>query len=106
MSRAIDDITRITKRFRLGGGLEQLRAEAEDRGVKMRTPQLWSETRFAPHAAVVLEAFQTNMGLMEAVMERQIPFCPSKSAADDMKADVRILKGNAKLCSESISVDG
>ena len=106
VSRVIDDITRITKRFRLGGGLEQLRAEADDRGVKMRAPQLWSETRFAPHAAVVLEAFQTNMGLMEAVMERQIPFCPSKSAADDMKADVRILKGNAKLCFDSISLDG
>ena len=90
----IDSITRISKRFRLGAGLEQLRAEAEDRGVVMRSPQLWSETRFAPHAANVLEGFRGNLALMEGVLERQLPFCSSESAANEIAADLRDLKGN------------
>ena len=60
----------------------------------MRSPQLWSETRFAPHAVVVLEGFQANLALMERMLERQSTYCSSDSAADEMSADLRVLKGN------------
>ena len=88
----IEDVTRITNRFKRGGGLEQLRAEATRRGARMRSPQLWSETRFAPYAATVLEAFQTNLLLMEAVLERQLQFCQA-DCVSKLNADIRVLRG-------------
>ena len=89
----IEHVTTITKIFRYGSGLEQLRAEATERGLRMRSPQLWSETRFAPHAASVLEAFQANLPLMETVLERQRRFCVSASTATELGSHLRVMKG-------------
>lgn len=91
----VEIITRVHKRFRTGAGLEELLEEGKARGVTVRTPQLWSETRFAPHAATVLEAFQVNMPVMADIMERQVTWCKSRAVAEELERDLRILRGKS-----------
>ena len=61
-------ITEISKRFMFGKGLEELLDMGKKMGVKARRLKLWSETRFVPQAATVLQAFLHNWRVIMAVL--------------------------------------
>ena len=95
----IDAVTRITKRFSISNkNREILRSVSEELGLPLRGLQLWSETRFSPYAAVVLQAFVTNMPALAAGLDRLADSLRKKATVvDQMLADLRLLKGKLLL---------
>ena len=95
----IDAVTRITKRFSISSkNREILRSVSEELGLPLRGLQLWSETRFSPYAAVVLQAFVTNMPALAAGLDRLADSSREKATVvDQMLADLRLLKGKLLL---------
>ena len=86
----VQRVTSITKHFTFGQGYEELLASSE-KG-KAAAPRLWSETRFAAHAAKVFRGFWHNRDAMEKVLKGRL----SKArgvAADDMLRDLLQLRG-------------
>ena len=80
-------MTMMSKRFSYGKSLEQLRQAKQERGEKFRQPKLWSETRFAAHAADTFKTFQENEAAMRHVLAAQT----LASGKDDK--DLQKLKG-------------
>ena len=93
----VETISRITRRFTLGQNRERLRKTSERLKLPFRGLQLWSETRFSPHAANVLENFGENMRIIAAAMGDMIDAPSTRSVAaivEDLKNDLRLLTGN------------
>ncbi|XP_037069371.1 uncharacterized protein LOC119090636 [Pollicipes pollicipes] len=90
VDETIDTMTGITRRFSHGRGLEELLDTAVD-GATTVTPKLWSNTRFAAHAANTMKAFRTNSETMCVVLrgrlkrERRVP------VAQDLWKDISSL---------------
>ena len=90
-------ISDISKRFMYGKGLEELAGMGKKMGVKVRRLKLWSGTRFAPHAATVLQAFIHNWEVMVAVLGERFQTETRKEYAEEILADLRKLKGWSKF---------
>ena len=86
-------ISEISKRFMYGKGLEELTDMGKKMGVKARRLKLWSGTRFAPHAATVLQAFLHNWELMVAVLKERLQEETRKEYASEILVDLKKLKG-------------
>ena len=103
VNSAVATITRVSKRFSHGSGLERLLEAGEDLGCPVLRPKLWSETRFAPHAAEVIRTFRNNIPAMKHVLEERLSSEPKSGVRGELQADLRALKGDSMkqllLCS-------
>lgn len=100
----VEVISRITKRFAMGKARERLRTISEQNDSPLRGLQLWSETRFAPHAASVLNNFLDNMRAMAAAMGEMLDAPSTKtSAIPDLEADLRLLTGKIHFLPMSLT---
>ena len=86
-------ITEISKRFMFGKGLEELLDMGKKMGVKARRLKLWSETRFVPQAATVLQAFLHNWEVIMAVLSEGLQVERRKGYAEEQLTDLKKLKG-------------
>ena len=93
VNQTVASITRITKRFTLGAGLERLLDAGNDLGCRVLRPRLWSETRFAPYAADVLKTFMTNVPAMTHALRQQITAETRRNVISELQEDLRTLKG-------------
>ena len=98
---AIDAISRIVKRFSYGKGHEDFLSAGQRIGVKGRGLLLWSETRFSPYAARVVEAFIANIPIFIEVLEdhfrrdgRHRGGRASHPEEDEKEKDLNLLRGN------------
>lgn len=87
-------MTDITKRFSHGKGLEDLMDEAADDFVTLK---LWSNTRFAAHAAKSLRAFRSNGAAMLAVLRKRFREEKRMVYAQELWAHIAILEGKFLL---------
>lgn len=93
VNSTLDKVTKITKRFTHGKGLEDLLDAGEELGVQVFSPRLWSETRFAPHAADVIRAFIRNIDSMSLSLRKRIAVETKDGVIADMQDDLKHLKG-------------
>ncbi|XP_043231410.1 uncharacterized protein LOC122386354 isoform X2 [Amphibalanus amphitrite] len=93
----VDAISRVVKRFSYGKGREVFIAAGKRMGIETRGLLLWSETRFSPHAANVIEAFVTNLPVLAVALEDQlVASCASAGSRTvqqaEIKQDIKLLK--------------
>ena len=90
----VDTITRINKKFAHGKAHESFRDTSEALGGEGKGILLWSDTRFAPHAAKVLKAFIANLPAFKANMEEQLVSDDVKSSVlAEALQDIKLMKG-------------
>ena len=98
VQNVIDSISRVVKRFSYGKGQEMFRTASSRMGVETRGLLLWSETRFSPYAASVIEAFMTNIPVLVSALEDQLAESSSTSGRSaqsaEQRKDLQLLKGN------------
>ena len=85
-------MTSITRRFLYGSGLEELQEAGAELKTKTRRPKVWSATRFAPHAAIVLQAFLVNLEPMRLVLRKRLERETRREYADELETDLRTLE--------------
>ncbi|KAF0294904.1 Arachidonate 12-lipoxygenase, 12R-type [Amphibalanus amphitrite] len=90
----VDLMTAVSKRFSIGKGWEDLVACGEKRGQRPLRPKLWSETRFAAHAAQVITVFRRNLPLLCAALEERLDAeeAPRAAQLNEMKKELAQLK--------------
>ena len=94
VSEVVGITTRVNRRFKYGKPYEEFLRTGKALGVKTRAIQLWSETRFAPHAANVVQAFVTNMPVFIATLEAQLESSRlTASVVTEIREDIKTLKG-------------
>ena len=91
VDETLGTITRITKRFSLGAGLERLLDAESDLGCRVLKPRLWSETRFAPYAADVLNTFTTNVPAMRHAVQQQLETETRRNLINELSQDQKAL---------------
>ncbi|KAF0291309.1 hypothetical protein FJT64_010549 [Amphibalanus amphitrite] len=90
----VDTITRINKKFTHGKAYESFRDTIEALGGEGKGILLWSDTRFAPHAAKVLKAFIANLPAFKADMEKQMMSGDVKSSVlVEIRQDIKMMTG-------------
>ena len=89
----VDVITSVHKRFSVGKGWEDLMACGEECGQRAFRPKLWSETRFAAHAAQVISVFRSNLPLLCTVLGKKIQEETRPAQLREMKQELVHLKG-------------
>ncbi|KAF0310452.1 hypothetical protein FJT64_018549 [Amphibalanus amphitrite] len=92
----VDLMTAVSKRFSIGKGWEDLVACGEKRGQRPLRPKLWSETRFAAHAAQVITVFRRNLPLLCAALEERLDAeeAPRAAQLNEMKKELAQLKAS------------
>ena len=94
VKETVDIITRVNKRFSHGKAYESFRDTDEALGGEARGILLWSDTRFAPHAANVMKAFICNQPVFVADMEKHLESGDAKSSAiAEMHQDIKMIRG-------------
>ena len=91
VSDAVEKMTDITKRFSHGKGLEELRDAAAENS--LLTPKLWSNTRFAAHAAKTFTSFMANWQTMGVVLRARAKGEKRAAAAEELWRDIIELEG-------------
>ena len=84
-------MTEITKRFSHGKGLEELMDAAAENS--LLTPKLWSNTRFAAHAAKTFTSFRANWQAMGVVLRARAKGEKRAAAAEELWRDINVLEG-------------
>ena len=92
----VSKVTKITKRFTHGKGLEDLYDAGAELGMQVFSPRLWSDTRFAPHAAEVLRSFSRNKATISHALRNRIAVETRDSIVADKQDDLRCLKGGCQ----------
>ena len=81
-----------------GKGLEELADMGKKMGVNPRRLKLWSGTKFAPHAATVLQAFLYNWKLMVAALGERLRTKTRSEYAEEILPDLRKLNDWSVFC--------
>lgn len=89
----VDAMTSVNKRFSVGKGWEELMAFGERCGQRALRPKLWSETRFAAHAAQVVSVFRRNLSLLRGALEEKITAETRPGQLKEMTEELAKLKG-------------
>ena len=92
VNETVGSITRVTKRFSLGGGLERLLDAGSEIGCRVLRPRLWSETRFAPYAADVLRTFATNISTMIHALQQHVKNETRRNVISELLEELKLLK--------------
>ena len=91
------DISRISQRFTMASGFERLDDAGKELGVKVLKPKSWSDTRFTPYAAGVVDVFVHNMTAMKRALEHQLMSTETKTSLRlDLERDLRLLNGKSR----------
>lgn len=89
----VEKMTELTKKFSHGKGNEDLRQAAEETGLQLLQPKLWSTTRFSAHAAEVARTFLTNVPAMRVTLRRRLEEAKTGIAAAEARTALRTLQG-------------
>ena len=90
----INSITRMTLRHKTGKGRELLRKAQKKLKIKKRCPRLWSTTRFAPHAAAVLNTFIYNVPAYLTCLQAEFRTTKAKQeVVEVLRKDLQLLRG-------------
>ena len=95
VNETIETVTRIITRFSTSTkNRERLTSISKERSLPLKGLKLWSDTRFSPYAASVLEAFVVNMPVLAAGLDQLADSPREKSSVvKEMEEELRLLKG-------------
>ena len=94
VSDTVSNISRVNRRFAYGKGREDFLEAGEASGVEVRGILQWSDTRFAPHAANVLQAFMSNIPASIAALKAQLESGRLTAALEkEVMEDIKLLEG-------------
>lgn len=93
IQETINEITTISRRFSTGKGWEDLQKCGEHLGVPALRPKLWSDTRFAAHAADVLTVFRRNYSALKMALERRLEEESRAGHVHDIRRELASLRG-------------